>query len=115
MKSWRKAAEQGLPAAQNNLGLMYDTGRGVPKHSKEAVKWYRKSARQGYAIAQYNLAQKYKYGEGGLEKSNLYAYAWFNIAVIGYAAAKKEKDILAKAMTAEQITKAQELSRELLK
>ena len=28
---YRKSAEQGYPKAQHNLGLMYDTGRGVPQ------------------------------------------------------------------------------------
>ena len=48
-------AEQGIPEAQFNLGLMYDKGQGVPQDYAEAVKWYRKAAEQGNAKAQYNL------------------------------------------------------------
>jgi hypothetical protein len=44
-------AEQGLPEAQFNLGLMYDKGQGVPQDYAEAVKWYRKAAEQGNAKA----------------------------------------------------------------
>ena len=51
----RKKAEQGDAAAQNELGVMYYSGTGVPKNSTEAVKWFRKAARQGNAAAQFNL------------------------------------------------------------
>jgi len=44
-------AEQGLPEAQVNLGLMYDKGLGVPQNYAEALKWYRKAAVQGNAKA----------------------------------------------------------------
>ena len=44
-------AEQGLPEAQVNLGLMYYKGLGVPQDFPEAVKWYRKAAEQGNAKA----------------------------------------------------------------
>ena len=33
------AAEQGLAAAQNNLGLMYTNGEGVPQDNVEAHMW----------------------------------------------------------------------------
>ena len=42
-------AELGMAAAQFNLALMYDHGRGVPENDAEAVKWYRKAADQGLA------------------------------------------------------------------
>ena len=60
----RVRAEQGAVDAQNNLGLMYDLGQGVPQDDKEAVKWYRKSAEQGLAIAQHNLGWMYDNGRG---------------------------------------------------
>jgi hypothetical protein len=44
-------AEQGLPEAQFNLGLMYEKGQGVPQDYAEALKWYRKAAEQGNAKA----------------------------------------------------------------
>ena len=43
-KWYRMAAEQGLAAAQGNLGWMYLHGRGVPQSDTEAVKWYRMAA-----------------------------------------------------------------------
>ena len=45
-------AEQGYKIAQNNLGVMYGRGLGVPKDYKMAFKWYAKAAEQGYANAQ---------------------------------------------------------------
>ncbi len=44
-------AEQGLPEAQFNMGLMFEMGQGVPQNSAEAVKWYRMAAEQGNAKA----------------------------------------------------------------
>ena len=49
MKWYRLAAEQGDAQAQNNLGLMYDAGQGVPQVNAEALKWYRLAAEQGDA------------------------------------------------------------------
>ena len=50
-----QSARQGNAAAQFNLGLMYDSGRGVRQDYTKAVQWYRKAAEQGVAEAQYNL------------------------------------------------------------
>src|SRR3972149_4193147 len=50
-------AEQGLPEARLNLGLLYDNGQGVPQDYAEAAKWYRKAAEQGQVKGQYELAR----------------------------------------------------------
>ena len=55
-KLWLPLAEQGDADAQNNLGVMYNEGQGVPQDNKEAVKWWRLSAGQRVEQAQYNLA-----------------------------------------------------------
>ena len=39
---WQKAANQGLTAAQNNLGTMYAHGRGVAQDYQQAKAWYQK-------------------------------------------------------------------------
>ena len=57
MKWWRKAAEQGDPDAQYNLGLMYDNGNGVQRNYAEALRWLRMAAKQGFADAQTALRQ----------------------------------------------------------
>ena len=60
----RKAAEQGHPRAQYNLGVLYANGQGVPQDFTEAAKWFRKAAEQGYAPAQNNLGSLYDKGKG---------------------------------------------------
>ena len=56
LREWTPLAEQGQAPAQNNLGLMYTKGQGVPQDYKAAVRWYRLAADQGDAFAQHNLA-----------------------------------------------------------
>ena len=36
----KSSAEQGNVIAQNNLGVLYETGQGVPENDAEAVKWF---------------------------------------------------------------------------
>ena len=47
MKWYRKAAEQGLTPAQNNLGFMYNKGQGVPRDYVQAHKWFNLAATKG--------------------------------------------------------------------
>ena len=42
--------------AQFNLGVMYDTGEGVPQDDAEAVRWFRLAAEQGVEFASKYLA-----------------------------------------------------------
>ena len=55
LAQWQPLAEQGIARAQNNLGVIYENGQGVPRNVVEAMKWYRRAAEQGYAGAQNNL------------------------------------------------------------
>ena len=59
-----QSARQGNAAAQFNLGLMYDSGRGVRQDYTKAVQWYRKAAEQGNVEAQHNLGAVYVNGQG---------------------------------------------------
>jgi len=84
----RKAAEQGITEAQCKLGVMYDTGQGVPEDDVEAVKWYRKAAEQGIAEAQCNLGFMYDTGQGVAE-DEVEAVKWYRKAADqGYADAQ---------------------------
>ncbi|HHY84273.1 MAG TPA: sel1 repeat family protein [Verrucomicrobia bacterium] len=67
MKWYRLAAEQEIGPAQCNLGLCYQTGRGVPQNQQEAVKWFLRAARQGDKTAQHNLAVHYANLEAAAE------------------------------------------------
>ena len=47
LASWRPMAVQGNPVAQNNLGIMYLDGKGVPQNTSEAVRYLSLSAAAG--------------------------------------------------------------------
>ena len=61
---FRQFADRGNAIAQNNLGLIYDYGKGVAQDYAAAVRWYRKAADQGYVRAQSNLGVMYDKGWG---------------------------------------------------
>lgn len=50
-----KAAEQGHAGAQNNIGVCFYEGNGVPRSYTTAKYWYRKAIEQGHEIAKLNL------------------------------------------------------------
>ena len=79
LHEWRPLAEQGYAKAQNNLGVVYDNGYGVPQDDAQAVDWYRKAAEQGDVRAQFNLGLMYGRGQG-VARDYVRAYAWFNTA-----------------------------------
>ena len=111
-KWYALSAEQGNVDAQYWLGAMHGRGKGVTQDYKQAVKWQTLAAEQGDADAQLYLGFMYKAGKGVLE-DNVYAHMWFNIASSnGSSTAPKSRDIVAKAMTKEQIAEAQKLARE---
>ena len=88
LKEWRPLAEQGLAAAQYNLGLIYANGQGVKQDYAEAVKWYRRAAEQGDAEAQNNLGVMYEKGQG-VKQDHAEAVKWYRLAAEqGYAAAQ---------------------------
>ncbi|KAF9343093.1 hypothetical protein BGX26_006274, partial [Mortierella sp. AD094] len=55
MEWYLKAANQGNAVALNNLGEMYQYGKGVPQDYSKAMEWYLKAAKQGHASAQYKI------------------------------------------------------------
>ena len=58
------AARLGDVAAENNVGQMYETGRGAPANGGEAFAWYKRAAEAGLGSAQVNLARSYIEGRG---------------------------------------------------
>ena len=103
-------ADKGLAAAQYNLALKYDFGKGVPENDAEAVKWYRKAADQGNAAAQFNLGYMYATGEG-VPENNIRAYVWWSMAKTqGNTKAAGNLDILKPQMTPQQIADGQALA-----
>ena len=112
-KWYRKAAEQGESRSQFNLGGAYEKGQGVPQDYVEAVKWYRKSAEQGDTDGQVKLGLMYAEGHG-VPQDYILAYGWWNIAAAkGDNGAAKNRELIIKKMTAQQITEGQVLSKKL--
>ena len=106
----RPLAEQGNARAQNSLGAMYYNGKGVVKDFKKAVKWYRLAAAQGNISAQVNLASMYYEGEGVAENF-VHAHMWLNIAAAqGSPDAARMRDVVSKALTAQQLAEAQAMA-----
>ena len=97
--------------AQRNLGWLYETGNGAPKDLSRALEWYQIAAGHGDAVAQSYLGDMYREGQGVVQ-DNIAAYMWLNIAASsGDADAVRNRDSLAKEMTAADMSKAQELAR----
>ena len=83
MKWYRLAAEPGHAGAQNNLGIMYQKGQGVPQDYVQAHMLF-----------------------------NLAASRFSTSEAEGRNQAAKNRDIAASKMTPEQIAEAQRLARE---
>lgn len=75
----RDLALGGNSSAQFNLGVIHDTGQGVPEDNIEAAKWYRLAADQGNPEAQYNLGVMYDTGEG-VPENDAEAVRWHRLA-----------------------------------
>lgn len=75
----KAAAERGYRIAQNNLGVLYLHGLGVPENAETAAYWYRLSAEQGDQVAQTNLGVLYREGTG-VPQSMEIAFQWFELA-----------------------------------
>ena len=72
-------------------------------------------AEKGNAKTQSNLGFMYAKGRG-VEQNYATAYVWWDIAATnGHASAKKNKGIIAKAIAPDQIAKAGELVKEMVK
>ncbi len=75
----RSRANAGQADAQNELGLRYNEGRGLPQNFALAKDWFQKAADQGHAGAQVNLGTLYFLGQGAPESDQM-ALSWFRRA-----------------------------------
>lgn len=81
IQSLLKKAKGGLfskgdAKAKYELGVAYESGRGVAKDVKTACEWYRRAAEQGNAWAQANLGWMYLLGLG-VEQDEEIASEWY--------------------------------------
>ena len=76
---FRKAAEKGDAAAQNNIGWLYENGFGVKQDYAEALNWFSKAANRNNADAQNNIGWLYEKG-WGVEQDFTEAMGWYRKA-----------------------------------
>jgi localization factor PodJL len=60
----RAAALKGNPAAEYDVAMCYEEGRGVPRDPAAAVEWLQRAAKRGLAPAQFRLGSHYEKGLG---------------------------------------------------
>jgi hypothetical protein len=81
--------------AQFNLGMMYETGEGVPRDYAAAAKWYRQAADQGLPQAEQRLGDLLLNGRG-VSQDYAEAVRWLSKAAAqGYGVAQFDLGFLA--------------------
>ena len=104
-KQLRSLADQGDPAAENALGLLYAQGdekHAVRRDETEAARWFTKAAEHNYVAAQSKLGALY-WGGRGVPASLNQAYFWTVLARAGGDKGSKElANILASHMSRAQ-------------
>ena len=126
-KFYKLAADQNNPDGQLGLATLYLEGLGVIQDYKAARTWFRKAANQGSSIAAGTLGYNYSKGTHGFLKDNVMAHAWYNIASANGSNAVgvldtndmtkwygSQRDLVAKEMTSEDISKAQATARKCM-
>lgn len=103
---YRKAANLGYTGGMVHLANCYEEGYGVRRDASSAVFWYTKASMLGDSGAQWGLGKMYSEGKG-VAKDDIEAYKWLNLGSVDSDIARKERDALARSMTAEQIAEAQ--------
>jgi len=76
---FREAVEKDHKDALFHLGMMFFSGKRVPKNYPKAAKWFLKAANQGSLKAMYKLGEMYRYGDG-VPQSDDEAVKWFRKA-----------------------------------
>ena len=110
----KKAADKNNLQAQYYMGWMYDAGKGTVQDYKTAFEWYQKSAYQGFQGSQYNLGAMYALGKG-IKQDYVFALAWYIIAAqdANNDQVIKVKNLTESMMTPDQITKAQDIAKQI--
>ena len=116
MRWFRLAAVQGNASAQSNLGVMYYKGQGIAQDYAEAMKWYRLAAEQRNPEAQFNLGVMYEEGRG-VAQDRVRAHMWYNLAAAvasdqNATLAARNRDLITKSLTREQLFRAQEMAHQ---
>jgi TPR repeat protein len=126
LASERGRADRGDVLSQFMLGTWYRDGNGVQRDYVEAMRWFGKAADQGDAWALFSIGELYLEG-AGVPHDYVLAHMWFNLSAARssqhprpswwpshalHEDAARNRDLVAKRMTAAQIAEAQKLARE---
>jgi TPR repeat protein len=104
------SAQRGYGPAQQRLASLYYSGRGVEKNLRNAFEWQKKAAKQGQVVAQYRLGRYYAQGIG-TSANPVLAYLWWTIAASGGDPdAMRDREKLAKTLSASQIANARAMA-----
>lgn len=82
-----KSASLGMPSAQIMLGVMSVEGNGVPRHYREAFRWFRAAAEQNDPEGHCYLGLMYAHGLGTPQDWQNAEHHWVQAAVAGSAEA----------------------------
>lgn len=85
---YRKAADQGDPGAQSELGYLYVQGIGVQKSETEAARWFLRASAGGSLTGKLNLAVMYLKGRGVRQDNELALSLFTQLAEAGNARAQ---------------------------
>jgi TPR repeat protein len=86
---FQKASLKGDPRAENNIGVCYQLGIGLPKNEAKAAGWLERAATKGHPDAQYNLGMCFEQGRG-VAQNMKEALKWYGAAAaMGHVKAKK--------------------------
>lgn len=76
---YARAAQEGIPEAENNLGSCYFFGRGVGNDFEKAFQLYKSSAEKGNSEAEMNVGICYAAGKG-VNQDYALAFSWWKKA-----------------------------------
>jgi localization factor PodJL len=104
---YSRAAEAGNVKAMHNLAVLYAEGAGGAPNLERAAELFRQAAEHGVRDSQFNLAILHARGLG-VPQDMLEAYKWFAVAASsGDAESAKRRDIIAAALSQDDLAKAQ--------
>ena len=107
------AAQGGNVDAMILLGRLSRTGVGILQNFAQASKWIHAAAQRGSDEGMLEMGRLYRDGVG-FDKDLVQAYAWFNRAAAARNLdAVRERDAVARILTADELREAQRRSSEL--
>ena len=114
---WKLSADNGFALAQEQLGVLYREGIGVPQDFKVAAKLIEQAAQQGFFPAQMEIGEIYEKAQG-VAQDLIRAYSWFNIACATAPSeydrqgATQAQNQIAQRMNSDQVSEAERLDPE---